>query len=131
MSTLAGHQLLACDSSSVTVLDTIGLKRRACSCYRELKRPVPATELQHIVDKSDGAIPGLRSNVVQMRPVNVCTLCGLAATPSHLTHADCLHAIDKEIRSLLGRTRILTHQRSLITAEFMKKYEKFRNRRTV
>jgi hypothetical protein len=126
MSALAGNQLLAYDSSSVTVLDPIGLKRHACSCYGGLKHAVHAAESQHAVDKSQRPRPAQRGNVVQMRSLNVCTVCGLAATPSHITHADCLHAIDKEIRSLLTRTRTLTNQRALITAEFMKKYAQFR-----
>jgi hypothetical protein len=126
MSVLARNQLLAYDSSSVTVLDPIALKRHACSCYTALKRAVHVAESQQAVAKSQRPRPDQRGNVVQMRPLNFCTVCGLAATPSHFTHADCLHAIDKEIRSLLTRTRILTHQRALITAEFMKKYAKFR-----
>jgi CRP-like cAMP-binding protein len=131
ISTLSQNHLLAYDASSITILDTIGLRRAACSCHDRLKRLyLPGLTMKK--RSPPRRTPDVRTHkVVQMRPTNICTLCGLGLTSPHLNHSDCLRAIDKEIRSLIARVRLLTNQRSLITAEFMKKYEQFRNRQSV
>jgi hypothetical protein len=112
---------------TLTVLDPIALRRLACSCYGVLTSSL----------KSLGFTPRRRQrqgrktarNIVRLRSASVCTLCGLATGVPHKRHADCLRAIDEEMRSLLAHTRKLARQRNVIVRENMQKFEKFLKRR--
>jgi hypothetical protein len=129
MAGLVEKRILAYDGSSVTVLDTIGLRRAACPCYAVLKRIL--IESRWIEPSPCSEPVSLRPNVFPMRPANVCTLCGLGAVSPHLSHSECLRALDNELHSLRARARQLTNQRSLIASELLKKYEQFRRKKSV
>jgi len=58
----------------------------------------------------------------------MCTLCGLTRNYPHKSHSECLHAIDIELRMLLGCAKTLTRQRGQIVAESMQRFERFRKR---
>ena len=111
------------DAARITVVDPIGLRQQACSCYGVLKQMLSEPVHAHRSEGSDG-------NVLHMRPATVCTLCGLTRNFPHGTHRDCLRAIDEEIHSHIDRARELTWHRGLIAAESMEKFEKLTRRRS-
>jgi hypothetical protein len=61
-----------------------------------------------------------------MKPATMCSLCGLTAGHPHKSHAECLRAIDGELRTVIGRARTLTKQRGQIAAESMQRFDRFR-----
>ncbi len=121
---LAERQIVKHDATSVTLLDPIALRRQACSCYPVLRKnaqaPIESRRRAHDV--------GDRANVVTMRPLTVCTLCGLTRDYPHKTHAECLRALDADLRSVIQRAKQLTHLRGQIAFESMKKFEQFATR---
>jgi hypothetical protein len=58
----------------------------------------------------------------------MCTLCGLTRDYPHKSHTECLHAIDNELRILIGRAKALTSQRGVIVQESMQRFDRFRKR---
>jgi hypothetical protein len=129
MARLVERRILAYDGSSVTVLDTIALRRAACPCYGVLKSILLESKWDEQPPCNEPV--SSRPNVIPMRPTNICTLCGLGAVSSHLSHSDCLRALDTELHSLRARARQLTNQRSMIVSELLKKYEQFRKRKPI
>lgn len=124
---LASRQIIKVNASTFTILDQIGLTRAACSCYRVLKANLYRRNVvRSSPSLSDGKPAG---NILPMRSVELCTLCGLAQSSPHKTHSDCLRAIDTELRSLMRRARDINHRRSDIAVESLKKFEKFLARR--
>jgi len=117
------QNIIRYDAASVTILDGIALRQRACACYSVLrKHSATSIRIRPTSDRSRS------ENVVQMRPATVCTLCGLTRDYPHKSHIECLHAIDAELRTLLGRAKALTKQRGKIAEESMQRFERFRRR---
>jgi hypothetical protein len=116
-----GQNIVRYDAATVTVIDAIALRRLACPCYSVLcKHSATPARVRSTGGHTTTA------NVVQMRPATVCTLCGLTRDYPHKSHAECLRAIDTELRSLIGRARTLTKQRAQLVAESMQRFERFR-----
>jgi len=118
---LAERQIVKHDAASVTLLDPIALRRHACSCYPVLRK-IAQTPLNVRPPRRDA---GNRANVVTMRPQSACTLCGLTRDYPHKTHAECLRALDADLRSVIQRAKQLTSLRGQIAFESMKKFEQF------
>jgi hypothetical protein len=117
----AEQNILKFNAASVTVIDAIALRRLACPCYPLLrKNAATAIRVRPPVGRPTS------QNVIRMRPATVCTLCGLTRDYPHKSHAECLRAIDFELRMLIGRAKVLTNQRGQIVSESMEKFEKFR-----
>ncbi len=120
MKYFSDNRVVKHERSALTVLDEIALKRLACSCFAGMS----------IVDRETPRVRSeRRNNVLAMRPVSVCTLCGLGRNIPHKTHSECLRALDAEIRACISRGRALTKKRFSIFSESMEKYEKFLDRR--
>ena len=120
---LAENGVVKHDAGTVTIVDPIALRRAACSCYGVLN------EILSAPPHASPAAERPDANVLPMRPVNVCTLCGLTRNSPHKTHVDCLRAIDAEIRSQIARTRELTQRRAQVALESMEKFQKLSTRR--
>jgi hypothetical protein len=124
MARLAEAKIVKHDAATVTVLDAIGLRRLACSCYSPLKKHA---EVPRVQNKPTPRAP--RARVVSMRSVSVCTICGLIRDYPHQTHMECLRAIDREIHDCNARARVLVKIRARLTAQAFEKYEKFLSRK--
>ena len=120
MQKFARQGLLEYDASSVTVLDPIALRQRACGCYAVLRK-YARMDVVSPPDREPSS-----ATVLTMRPLTVCTICGLTRGHPHASHMDCLRALDAELHTLLGRAREITKVRGQIAVESMKKYDKFR-----
>ena len=123
MARLAQQGIVKHDGGTVTVLDAIALRRQACGCYAVLKKNTAYARVPPGPPKTPSA------NVVRMRPSTVCTLCGLTRDYPHKTHAECLHALDSDLRSLIGRAKDLSKMRKQIATESMERFDKLLNRR--
>jgi hypothetical protein len=119
MAEFARQGVVKFDAGSVTVLDAIGLRRRACACYAVIRKnadlAVSSPKVRHMP----------LATVVSMRPGTVCTLCGLTRGYPHQSHRACLAALDAELRTATARALELLQLRRKIAAESMKKYDKF------
>jgi hypothetical protein len=111
------------DASTLTIVDLIALKRMACSCYGIMKNMLA------VPMEAEIAVATTTGNVLPMRPLNVCTLCGLIRNAPHRTHFDCLRAVDAEIRGCIQRAKELTSVRAQIAVESMTKFDKLLVRR--
>ena len=103
--------LITHDGSSVTILDAIGLRRRACRCYDAMKRSytVPSG-----VSKPNTGVPESEpARVLRMRPGREgCTLCGLSTRLPHKNGHECILALDEEVAALVTRAHSLRKYRA-------------------
>jgi Crp-like helix-turn-helix domain len=102
------------DGLSITILDTIGLRRRACRCYDAMKR---GYALERVVAASKEARPQHAGRVLPM-PLGhgACTLCGSSIRVPHRNGHECILALDEEIGTLVRRTHILRKYRAQLMA---------------
>ena len=120
-SSLAEEGLVSYDGESITILDAIGLKRRACGCYAAMKRAYVA---HPGVEKPTSDVPRSRARVL---PINrggaaVCTLCGLSTATPHQNGHSCILALDEEIASMIRRTHTLRKYRAQLVANRVHMY---------
>lgn len=115
VSSLEEQGLVSHDDESITIRDAIGLRRRACSCYRAMKRsymPNPAGE-----EPKTDVPPPQSARVLRMRPGAVaCTLCGSSTRVPHTNGHACILALDEEIADLIQRTHTLRKYRAQLLA---------------
>jgi hypothetical protein len=123
MAQFAEQNIIKYDSASVTVIDAIALRRLVCPCYPVLRKN-SSVAIRVRPSKERARV----ENVVQMKPATMCTLCGLTRDYPHKSHTECLHAIDLELRILIGRAKALTKQRGVIVQESMQRFDRFRKR---
>ena len=122
MARLAQQRIVKHDGATITVIDAIGLRRHACGCYVVLKKN--AVSFARVPPRKTSS-----ANVVRMRPSTMCTLCGLTRDYPHKTHAECLRALDADLRALITRAKDLSNMRRQIATESMERFDKLLNRR--
>jgi CRP-like cAMP-binding protein len=108
--------MIVYDGSSLTIHDSVGLRRRACRCYDAMKR---GYTLARIVaeprPKSEATKPAAR--VLTMRAgAGSCTLCGSSTRVPHKSGHECILALDEEIATLVKRTHTLRKYRAQLLA---------------
>ena len=114
MASLEEQGLARHDGSSVTILDTVGLRRRACRCYDAMKR---GYTLQRLAAHPKAKEPQRVARVLTMRPVaGTCTLCGSSTRVPHRNGHECILALDDEIAMLIQRTHMLRKYRGQLMA---------------
>jgi CRP-like cAMP-binding protein len=115
LASLEEHGLVQYDGQSVSILDAIGLRRLACSCYEAMKRAYTADVAPA---KTPEATRPMAARVLQMRPGGgACTLCGSSTgVPHPNTHA-CILAVDEEIAATVQRTHTLRKYRAQLLAD--------------
>lgn len=110
---LEAQGLLRHDDASMTILDSIGLRRRACRCYDAMKRGYTLERLAR--QPRTPAAPSGR--LLAMRPgVGACTLCGSSMRLPHRNGHECILALDEEINTLIQRTHVLRKYRAQLMA---------------
>ncbi len=118
LAALEDHGVIRHDGTSITIVDTIGLRAIACRCYDALKRgytlavPVGAPAAAAVAHETGGA------RILQMRPgTGACTLCGSSARLPHRSGHECILALDEEIGALVRRTHTLRKFRSQLVSQ--------------
>ena len=102
LASLEGQGLVRHDGATITILDSIGLRRRACRCYDAMKR---AYTLERLAKQPRGPAATSSARVLPMRPgVGSCTLCGSSTRLPHRNGHECILALDEEINTLMQRT---------------------------
>lgn len=123
MTALAAAQIVKYDAATVTVLDAIALRRRACRCHVKLEKQTrvarPARRRRTNTRAPANVVP------IRLSHLPACTICGVNRNLPHKTHADCLRAVDADLKSHLVRARQLSKLRAEIATESMKKFEQF------
>ena len=133
MGRLAADNILTHDGASVTILDSIALRRASCECYKVLKalaeKPLIAENrlLARRATPEKGKLA--RNNVVPIRNLTVCTLCGLGNNCPHKTFDECLRAVGSELRATSARAKWLLERRARIVHQSLAKYQRFLKRR--
>lgn len=115
LTSLEEQALVEHDGQSITILDTIGLRRLACGCYEALKRAhTPGVDADN--PKVVATPPTAR--VLRMRPAaGGCTLCGLSTGVPHKNSHACILALDQEIAHAVQRTHTLRKYRAQLLAD--------------
>ena len=102
------------DGQSISILDTVGLRRLTCGCYEAMK---PAYTPAAGTDKPQDAVPRRIARVLRMRPgAGACTLCGSSTDVPHANSHACILALDHEISGLVQRTHTLRKYRAQLLA---------------
>ena len=101
------------DGDSITILDAIGLRRRACRCYDAMKR---GYTLERVVRPPTVQAPHGAARILPMRPGTACTLCGSSIRVPHRSGHECIIAVDEEIATLIQRTHTLRKYRAQLMA---------------
>ena len=128
VASLEDEGLLQHDGQSITILDTIGLRRHACACYAAMK-PTYAADVT--VDQPKSALPPATARILPMRPVgNACTLCGSSNRVPHTNTHACILALDEEIASAVQRTHTLRKYRAQLLADRAELYRNILKRST-
>jgi CRP-like cAMP-binding protein len=113
LAVLEEQGLARLDGTSMTILDSIGLRRRACRCYDAMKR---AYALERVMPPRPSAETST-ARVLPMRPgVGACTLCGSSTRLPHRSGHECILALDEEIGDLVLRTHTLRKYRAQLLA---------------
>ena len=108
------------DGTSITILDTIGLRRLACGCYEAMKQTYVAPVR---VETPGAAAPAPTATILRMRSgVTPCTLCGSSAAVPHANTHACILALDAEIGDLVQRTHTLRKYRAQLLANRAHEY---------
>jgi CRP-like cAMP-binding protein len=115
VTSLEEHGLIRHDGSSITILDTIGLRRRACRCYDAMKRNYT---LERLVAEPKTVASAFAAKILPMRPglSGGCTLCGSTTRLPHKNGHECILALDEEIAGLVQRTHTLRKYRAQLMA---------------
>jgi len=114
LAALEEQGLARLDGTSMTILDSIGLRRRACRCYDAMKR---AYALERVVPPPRNSAETSTARVLLMRPgVGACTLCGSSTRLPHRSGHECILALDEEIGALVLRTHTLRKYRAQLLA---------------
>lgn len=116
VTSLEEHGLVRHDGSSITILDDVGLRRRACRCYDAMKR---GYTIERVVAEARIAPPPQQTaKVLPMRPGagGGCTLCGSTTRVPHRNGHECILALDEEITALVHRTHTLRKYRAQLMA---------------
>ena len=128
LAALEAQGLARHDGASITILDSIGLRRRACRCYDAMKRAY-ALERLAMQPRTPAATSAAR--VLPMRPgVRACTLCGSSTRLPHRNGHECILALDEEIRTLVQRTHLLRKYRAQLMANRAQLYRDILTRST-
>jgi CRP-like cAMP-binding protein len=128
VASLEDEGLLQHDGQSITILDTIGLRRHACACYAAMKLTYSATVR---VEKPKAALPPTTARILPMRPAgNACTLCGSSHRVPHTNTHACILALDEEIASAVQRTHTLRKYRAQLLADRAQLYRNILKRST-
>jgi hypothetical protein len=104
------------DALSVTIVDSVGLRRLACRCHEthgfiNARRFTAAEDPKPVGHRNGGA------RILPMRPgVGACTLCGLSTNAPHKNAHDCILALDEEIAASTRRTHTLRKYRAQMLA---------------
>ncbi len=117
VSSLEEQGLAAYDGTSITILDSIGLRRRACRCYDAMKR---GYTLERVVKQPHVAAPQGGARILPIRPgvgaAAACTLCGSSLLLPHKNGHECIAAVDEEIATLIQKTHTLRKYRAQLLA---------------
>jgi len=114
LTTLEQQGLTRHDGLSITILDSIGLRRRACRCYDAMKR---GYTLERLAAQPKDRSAKHAARVLTMRPgVGTCTLCGSSTRVPHRNGHECILALDDEIAVLVQRTHLLRKYRGQLIA---------------
>ncbi len=120
LASLQDQGLVQHDGLSITILDTIALRRLACGCYDAMKRAY-ATAVP--VEEPRVAQPAATARVLRIRPgAGACTLCGSTTSIPHANSHACILALDKEISGLIRRTHTLRKYRAQLLATRAQQY---------
>ena len=120
LASLQDQGLAQYDGLSITILDTIALRRLACGCYDAMKR-AHATAVT--VDERQKVQPASTARVLQIRPgAGACTLCGSTRGIPHANSHACILALDEEISGLTRRTHTLRKYRAQLLATRAQQY---------
>lgn len=100
------------DGSSITILDDVGLRRRACRCYDAMKR---GYTLERVV--ADAGVAPAAQQTAKILPMRAgaprgCTLCGSTTRLPHRNGHDCILGLDEEIAALVQRSHTLRKYRA-------------------
>jgi CRP-like cAMP-binding protein len=116
VTSLEEQGLIRHDSSSITIVDTVGLRRRACRCYDVMKRSYSLERV--LAEPEPVAVRKPTAKVLAMRPGGSggCTLCGSTTRVPHKNGHECILALDEEIDGLVQRTHTLRKYRALLLA---------------
>jgi hypothetical protein len=115
LASLEEQGLLQHDGQSITILDTIGLRRLACSCYEAMKLTYTGNVL---AEKPKAAPPATPARVLRMQPsAGACTLCGSSTAVPHRNSHACILALDEEIAIAVQRTHTLRKYRAQLLAD--------------
>jgi CRP-like cAMP-binding protein len=114
LASLEDQGLVQHDGLSITIVDSIGLRRLTCGCYEAMKRryaaDVPA-------EAPRAALPPKTARVLRMQAVNACTLCGSSTRVPHTNSHACILALDEEIANTVQRTHTLRKYRAKLLAD--------------
>jgi CRP-like cAMP-binding protein len=120
LASLQDQGLVQHDGLSITILDTIALRRLACGCYDAMKRAY-ATAVP--VEEPRVAQPAATARVLRIRPgAGACTLCGSTTSIPHANSHACILALDEEISGLIRRTHTLRKYRAQLLATRAQQY---------
>jgi CRP-like cAMP-binding protein len=114
IASLEDHGLVQHDGQSITILDTIGLRRLACGCYAAMKQTYSAVVA---VDKPKALRPATARVLPMRAAANACTLCGSTTRLPHTNSHACILALDEEIASAVRRTHTLRKYRAQLLAD--------------
>jgi len=112
IASLENDGLIGYDGSSITIRDTVELRRRACRCYDAMKR---SYTLARVVapPRAKPESPPHAARVLTMRAgAGICTLCGSSTGVPHKSGHECILALDEEIATLVNRTHTLRKYRA-------------------
>jgi len=129
LTTLEQQGLARYDGLSITILDSIGLRRRACRCYDAMKR---GYTLERLAAQPKDRAQKHAARVLTMRPgVGSCTLCGSSTRVPHRNGHECILALDDEIAALVQRTHLLRKYRGQLMANRAQLYRDILKRSNV
>lgn len=118
---LENDGLIRSDGSSITILDSVGLRRRACRCYDAIKRGYTLAPVATAPNRE--APTRAAARVLPMRPgPGMCTLCGSSVRVPHKSGHECVLAVDEEIAMLVHRTHVLRKYRAQLMANRVQLY---------
>jgi CRP-like cAMP-binding protein len=128
LASLQEQEIVQHDGQSITILDTVALRRLACGCYDAMKRAY--TQLAGVEQPANVLLPEA-ARVLRMRPPpGACTLCGSSTSLPHANSHACILALDNEISALVQRTHTLRKYRAQLLASRAQMYRNILKRST-
>jgi CRP-like cAMP-binding protein len=129
LTSLVEQEVVQHDGQSITILDTVGLRRLTCGCYQAMKRAYTPVA---VVDPPKDAAPARVAKVLPIRAgAGACTLCGSSTGVPHANSHSCILALDQEISSLIRRTHTLRKYRAQLLANRTQLYRNILKRSSV